>query len=82
MRKLFWVATVAAAAAGIYLVLGRRGRTAAADEAPPAFAGNELSSVFHRLDCRAFTPLPASPAFVTRAQAVAAGYRPCGICKP
>ena len=54
------------------------------DEAEGAgtYIGNKNSQVFHRPDC---TGLPAAQnqvVFDSRAEAVAAGYTPCGRCKP
>ncbi len=46
------------------------------------YIGNKNSQVFHRPDC---TGLPAGQnqvVFDSRAEAVAAGYTPCGRCKP
>lgn len=52
------------------------------DNQPGAYIGNRNSQVFHRPDC---TGLPAERnqiAFTSRAEAVDAGYAPCGRCKP
>jgi methylphosphotriester-DNA--protein-cysteine methyltransferase len=49
---------------------------------PPALMGNASSGVVHRFDCPSFDPSDDAPGFDSLAEAEAAGFRPCGICKP
>ncbi len=68
------------AAAGVFLVLGRKGSSTRGRAA--ALAGNPTSRVFHRMGCRMYHHHPGDPEFFDREAAVLAGYRPCGVCKP
>ncbi len=47
-----------------------------------SFSGNVESRKFHRPGCKHFNCRNCSAKFATREQALAAGYSPCGICKP
>ncbi len=81
VKLLRTILVAAATAAGMVLLLRpSRPRIELARE--PELAGNEASGVFHRLSCRMYDADAGSPTFVTREEALAAGYRPCGICKP
>lgn len=65
---------------GAWLVL--RGSCCCCAEDDPEIVGNPSSQVFHRRGCRYFSlSLEAEP-FSSRDEAVAAGYRPCGVCRP
>ncbi len=44
--------------------------------------GNTKSRVFHRPDCRSFSAISCTSLFNSHAQAVAANFKPCSICKP
>lgn len=44
--------------------------------------GNPSSQVFHRRDCRYVGLSLETETFSGRDEAAAAGYRPCGVCKP
>jgi methylphosphotriester-DNA--protein-cysteine methyltransferase len=81
IRKLLWTVTIGLAATAVYLIV-RESTCDRHDEAMVGYAGNEVSAVFHRLDCRVFHRDESSPIFVTRQQALDAGYRPCGVCCP
>jgi micrococcal nuclease len=49
-----------------------------------ALVGNKDSKVFHRPECKIGAKMNAGNkvSFSTRAEAVKAGYKPCGVCKP
>jgi hypothetical protein len=80
-KKLLWTFTLGLAATALYLVI-RESTSTCRDSEPVGFVGNETSAVFHRLECRVFQADEMSPVFVTRQQALDAGYRPCGVCRP
>jgi len=46
------------------------------------FSGNIITKTFHREECRYYKCLTCTANFVTREAAIAAGYKPCGTCKP
>lgn len=46
------------------------------------YIGNKNSKVFHRLSCKSLPAMQNRVYFYTREEAIAAGYRPCGNCKP
>ena len=46
------------------------------------FHGNVESHVFHGSECRYFDCKNCSEVFATVKEAMDAGYRPCGVCKP
>lgn len=46
------------------------------------FHGNIKSHVFHQPGCKHFNCKNCIEEFSTAGQAVMAGYRPCGMCKP
>jgi len=55
------------------------------DEVPAKTAiyhGNTKSHKFHRPGCRYYNCRNCTRVFKSRGEAVAAGYEPCGICKP
>ncbi len=47
-----------------------------------AFIGNTDSMVFHSPECKFATSKKCTASFATADEAVAAGYKPCGVCKP
>jgi len=47
-----------------------------------AYVGNTNSYRFHVLSCSHATCPNCDAPFATREEAVAAGFRPCGTCKP
>ncbi|MCP3888510.1 MAG: nuclease [Desulfobulbaceae bacterium] len=51
-------------------------------DAGTGFHGNIKSHVFHSSSCRHFNCKNCIESFYTRKKAIAAGYRPCGGCKP
>jgi methylphosphotriester-DNA--protein-cysteine methyltransferase len=46
------------------------------------YHGNVKSGVFHGPNCRYFNCKNCTAVFNNRQAAIAAGYRPCKICKP
>ena len=46
------------------------------------YHGNVQSKVFHRPGCRYYNCKNCTALFSTRQAALAAGYAPCGVCKP
>jgi len=46
------------------------------------YHGNRKSYVFHRPGCRYFNCGNCVVVFASRQEALAAGFRPCKICKP
>ncbi|HPN28326.1 MAG TPA: thermonuclease family protein [Thermotogota bacterium] len=46
------------------------------------YIGNKNTKVFHRLTCSSLPDESNRVYFYTREEAIAAGYRPCGNCKP
>ena len=46
------------------------------------YHGNIKSRVFHHPDCSQYDCKNCTREFAARAEAVAAGYRPCGVCRP
>lgn len=46
------------------------------------YSGNTESHVFHRPGCKNYECKNCGASFSSREAAIAAGYRPCGICKP
>lgn len=46
------------------------------------FSGNRRSRVFHRQACRQFSCPNCVRGFATRSEAIEAGFRPCGNCRP
>lgn len=54
----------------------------AAQETETCYIGNRNSKVFHREDCSGLPAQQNRVTFGSRADAVAAGYTPCGNCKP
>jgi endonuclease YncB( thermonuclease family) len=47
-----------------------------------SYRGNTSSRVFHKRGCRSFDCPNCTTAFPTRQAALAAGYKPCGACRP
>lgn len=47
-----------------------------------AYHGNVKSHVFHDSSCRHYECKNCVQSFVSRQEAVNAGYRPCGMCRP
>ena len=46
------------------------------------YVGNTNTYKFHRMSCRYSGCKNCTAKFKTREEAIAAGYRPCGICEP
>jgi micrococcal nuclease len=46
------------------------------------YHGNVRSKIFHKPSCRYYNCKNCTREFTSREEAVAAGFRPCGICKP
>lgn len=49
---------------------------------PGPYHGNTSSRVFHRSSCKHYNCRNCTKGFKSRGEAIAAGYKPCGICKP
>ncbi len=47
-----------------------------------ALYGNTKSKVFHKTNCKSFNSITCTSLFNSHSEAVNAGYKPCGICKP
>lgn len=81
VKLLRTLLVAAATATAVALLLGpKRRRPVPHSEA--RYAANESTGVFHRIGCRRFDGGADAPAFTTRDEALAEGYRPCGICRP
>ncbi len=54
------------------------------DAAPPGtkYIGNTHSMKFHRLDCKYLPDVHNARYFKSREEAIEAGFKPCGFCKP
>jgi hypothetical protein len=50
--------------------------------AEAAYRGNTNTHKFHKQACRYFRCPNCTAKFATRAEAIEAGYRPCGTCDP
>ena len=46
------------------------------------FHGNTSSHVFHKSSCRYFNCKNCTAIFNSRSEAIKAGFKPCGMCKP
>ncbi|WP_027358057.1 thermonuclease family protein [Desulforegula conservatrix] len=46
------------------------------------FNGNTKSMVFHQASCKNYDCKNCSEHFASRDEAIKAGYKPCGVCKP
>ena len=46
------------------------------------YHGNFSSGIFHKPGCRGYNCINCNALFSTRNKALAAGYRPCGFCRP
>ena len=46
------------------------------------YHGNVSSGIFHKPGCRGYNCINCNAIFSTRNKALAAGYRPCGFCRP
>lgn len=46
------------------------------------YHGNSKSYVFHKPGCRYYNCKKCTVEFNTRDEAIAAGYKPCKVCKP
>lgn len=46
------------------------------------YIGNYRSGVFHRPECTDLPKVENQIIFTNRAEAIAAGFRPCKLCKP
>ena len=62
----------------------RRGEPDTADSGSvrAQFSGNAKSQVFHRQNCKHYACKNCTVKFSSRDEAVKAGYKPCGLCKP
>lgn len=49
---------------------------------PILYHGNTSTYKFHKRTCRYFDCQNCTAQFTSREEAIAAGYRPCGTCKP
>ncbi len=54
----------------------------AAENGARVYHGNTKSKIFHRPGCRYYNCSKCTATFPTRQKAVAAGYKPCKVCKP
>jgi len=52
------------------------------DESQAPYSGNILTKAFHKPGCRYHDCLSCTVRFATPAEALAQGYKPCGVCKP
>lgn len=59
---------------------GGKAKTVAA--VSTVYHGNRKSGVFHRPGCQHYNCKNCTVEFSSREEAIAAGYRPCGVCKP
>jgi len=50
--------------------------------AATAYHGNRNSRIFHGVSCRYYDCKNCVVVFATRQAALAAGYRPCKVCRP
>lgn len=57
-------------------------RSVGAIVASVVYRGNVNSKVFHRQGCRYYNCKNCTAEFMSREEAVEAGYRPCGVCRP
>jgi methylphosphotriester-DNA--protein-cysteine methyltransferase len=71
-----------------WLLTGADGKTFDSDT-PGQFGGHRRSRIYGRLDCRTALQAVARGVYIKHrvffrdeASAVAAGYRPCGVCMP
>ena len=71
-----------------YTLLGAEGKAYSSDS-PGALGGHRRSKIYGRLGCPAAARAIARGGYVTHrvffadeATAIAAGYRPCGVCMP
>lgn len=46
------------------------------------YHGNQKSRIFHRPGCRYYDCANCTAIFNSKEEAIRAGYRPCGVCKP
>ncbi len=60
----------------------RRGKRGTSDEEGLLYQGNVRSKVFHQPGCEHYNCKNCTAIFTTREEAVGAGYRPCGGCRP
>lgn len=82
-RRGFWgVLLTAAAAVGVAVVVRSLLRPRPHSGAGGGYFGNPESMVFHREECRLYSPAQDVPFFRDRQSAVEQGYRPCGVCNP
>lgn len=47
-----------------------------------AYHGNVKSMIFHKAGCKAYNCKNCTAVFSNRAEAIGAGYEPCGMCRP
>lgn len=60
----------------------RRGKRGSSDVEALVYHGNVRSRVFHQPGCEHYNCKNCTAIFTTREEAVGAGYRPCGGCRP
>lgn len=46
------------------------------------YHGNTKSMIFHKPGCKVYNCKNCTAVFINRVEAIGAGYRPCGTCKP
>ena len=61
---------------------GKTGDDGKSQPVAGAFHGNIKSKVFHRPGCNGYDCKHCTVGFKTRDEAIKAGYKPCGSCKP
>lgn len=54
---------------------------AASQKVEAGYRGNPASKIYHNASCRHYKSKGASKVFASPAEAKAAGYKPCKICK-
>jgi len=77
-------AAIGSLASGKYSILdgGKLWIVDVSEDIEPVYTGNIITKTFHRKGCRYFGCLTCTAKFSTREDAIAAGYNPCGSCKP
>lgn len=81
-RGVWGVILTAAAAVGAFVLVRSLLRPRNAAPVGGGYFGNPESMVFHRQECRLYSPGEEVPFFRDRQSAVEQGYRPCGVCSP
>jgi micrococcal nuclease len=60
----------------------RKGKRSNTATLPGAYHGNKSSMVFHGKNCKHFNCKNCTVIFNSKEEAIKAGFRPCGMCKP